>query len=93
MLPEGIILAWPAEPARSRRGRRDSRDLPAPIDRGSNTDPPGTLERGDVLRIDATFYAGQSERTNAAGTEQLRQALGAWGYDGKRCRYRMGWIR
>lgn len=80
VLPEGVILAWPAEP--TRQGEVAAIRAHLPIDRPwVEIHPPGTLEWGDVLRIDNTFYAGQSERTNAAGTEQLRHALGSWGYD------------
>ena len=80
VLPEGIVLAWPAEP--TRQGEVAAIRAHLPVDRPwIEIHPPGTLEWGDVLRIDATFYAGQSARTNAAGTEQLRQALGSWGYD------------
>jgi dimethylargininase len=80
VLPEGIILARLAEPAR--QGEVAAIRAYLPVDRPwVEIHPPGTLEWGDVLRIDDTFYAGQSARTNAAGTEQLRQALRVWGYD------------
>ena len=80
VLPEGVILAWPAEPAR--QGEVAAIRAHLPIDRPwVELHPPGTLEWGDVLRIDNTFHAGQSARTNAAGTNQLRQALRLWGYD------------
>lgn len=80
VLPEGVVLAWPAEPAR--QGEVAAMRAHLPVDRPwVEIHPPGTLEWGDVLRIDRTFYAGQSARTNAAGTEQLREALGKWGYD------------
>jgi len=78
-LPEGIVLAWPAEPAR--QGEVAAIRSHLPLDRPwVEIGPPGTLEWGDVLRIDATFYVGQSARTNGAGTEQLRQTLEPWGY-------------
>ena len=32
---------------------------------------PGTLEGGDVLKIGSTIYVGLTERTNAAGADQL----------------------
>ncbi len=41
---------------------------------------PGTLEGGDVVRIDRTLYVGDSGRTNAAGIEQLKAALAPFGY-------------
>jgi dimethylargininase len=44
-------------------------------------EPPGTLDGGDVLRVGKTVYVGLSERTNESGLEQLRDAIGACGYD------------
>ena len=41
---------------------------------------PGTLDGGDVLRIGRTLYVGQSQRSNAAGIEQLRVLLTCYGY-------------
>ncbi|MFR0355994.1 dimethylargininase [Streptomyces sediminimaris] len=41
---------------------------------------PGTLDGGDVLKIDDTLYVGRGGRTNAAGVQQLRavfEPLGA----------------
>ncbi|MFJ5260241.1 dimethylargininase [Streptomyces sp. NPDC088387] len=41
---------------------------------------PGTLEGGDVLKVDDTIYVGRGGRTNAAGVQQLRatfEPLGA----------------
>jgi len=46
-------------------------------------EPPGTIDGGDVLRIGRTVYVGQSARTNAAGTEQLRELLKAGGPAGE----------
>jgi dimethylargininase len=41
---------------------------------------PGTLDGGDVLRIGRTLYVGQSDRSNAAGINQLRKLLADYGY-------------
>lgn len=38
-------------------------------------EPPATLEGGDVLVLPHHVYVGRSDRTNAAGIEQLRAAL------------------
>jgi dimethylargininase len=41
---------------------------------------PGTLDGGDVLKIDDTIYVGRSARTNAAAVQQMRavfEPLGA----------------
>ena len=42
---------------------------------------PGTLEGGDVLRVGRTLFVGQTLRTNAHGTRQLRDALAPHGYE------------
>ncbi|MFN2277690.1 MAG: dimethylarginine dimethylaminohydrolase family protein [Candidatus Promineifilaceae bacterium] len=42
---------------------------------------PGTLDGGDVMRIDQSVYIGQSERTNEEGARQLAEILGAYGYE------------
>lgn len=44
---------------------------------------PGTLDAGDVMMVGDHFYIGLSERTNAAGAEQLQAFLAAHGYRGE----------
>ena len=41
---------------------------------------PGTLEAGDVLRIENHFYIGLSQRTNSEGAQQLSAILAQYGY-------------
>ena len=41
---------------------------------------PGTLDGGDVLKIDRTVYVGQGGRTNGDGIRQLRALLTPRGY-------------
>jgi dimethylargininase len=41
---------------------------------------PGTLDGGDVLKVGRTVYVGQSLRTNAEGTRQLREILEPVGF-------------
>jgi N-dimethylarginine dimethylaminohydrolase len=41
---------------------------------------PGTLDGGDVLKVDSTVYVGASSRTNAEGIRQLRALLTPHGY-------------
>ena len=78
LLPELVILARPAEA--SRQGEVDliRPHLPAGLAVAA-IDAPGTLEWGDVLRIDDTLYVGQSTRTNAAAAAQLRDLLAPLG--------------
>lgn len=41
---------------------------------------PGTLDGGDVLRLDRTLHVGRSSRTNDHGIEQLRSFVAPFGY-------------
>lgn len=41
---------------------------------------PGTLEGGDVLRVDRTLFVGRSGRTNAEGIRQLAEIVAPFGY-------------
>jgi dimethylargininase len=41
---------------------------------------PGTLDGGDVLRVDRTLYVGVSSRSNHAAVEQLDTLLSRFGY-------------
>ena len=42
---------------------------------------PGTLDGGDVLRVDRTLYVGMSSRTSPEGAAQLQTLLGDWNYE------------
>ena len=42
---------------------------------------PGTLDGGDVLRINRRLFVGRSSRTNDAGIDQLRAIASEHGYD------------
>jgi dimethylargininase len=43
---------------------------------------PGTLEGGDVMRVDNHFYIGLSTRTNEEGAKQLIEILVKYGFSG-----------
>jgi dimethylargininase len=43
--------------------------------------PPGTLDGGDVLRIDTRVFVGLSKRTNRQAADQLAEILGPDGFD------------
>jgi dimethylargininase len=43
---------------------------------------PGTLEGGDVMRVNDHFYIGLSRRTNIEGAEQFIKILEKYGYTG-----------
>jgi dimethylargininase len=42
--------------------------------------PPGTLDGGDLLRMDSIIFAGLSTRSNQSGIEQLRNIVTEYGY-------------
>jgi dimethylargininase len=80
MFGELAVLTSPG--AESRRGETDA--VAATL-RGLGTDtaaiePPGTLDGGDVLKIDRTVYVGRGGRTNGDGIRQLRALLGPRGW-------------
>ncbi|TES95478.1 MAG: N(G),N(G)-dimethylarginine dimethylaminohydrolase [Promethearchaeota archaeon] len=41
---------------------------------------PGTLEGGDVMKVEECYYIGLSNRTNNEGANQLKQILKRYGY-------------
>ena len=49
----------------------------------SSIGSPGTLEGGDLLRIDKVIYAGLSTRSNKSGIEQLRSIVADYGFSVK----------
>jgi len=44
------------------------------------TEAPGTLDGGDVLRVNKNVYVGLSSRSNRSGVEQLQRILAPYGY-------------
>jgi dimethylargininase len=72
VLDELAVLTRPG--AESRRGEVAAMaEALAPLRPLVRIEAPGTLDGGDVLVCDRTIFVGLSERTNAAGIEQLRQ--------------------
>jgi len=75
-----VVVTRPG--AVSRRGETDSvRDALCRHLEVRCMDAPATLDGGDVLRVGRTLYVGASERTNAAGIEQLRGLAAPHGYE------------
>jgi len=46
----------------------------------ASIEPPGTLDGGDLLRIDNVIFAGLSTRSNQSGIEQLRDIVTDYGF-------------
>jgi dimethylargininase len=79
VLDEVAVTMRPGTPARRREIESVARALAPhrPIER---LRAPGTMDGGDVLRIERTLYVGRSERTNGEGITQLRGIVEKYGY-------------
>ena len=81
ILDECAIVLAPGAESR----RREAESLSAALDphRPLLRIPPdsGTIDGGDVVRIEHTLYVGRSPRTNDAGIAQLRTLVEPLGYD------------
>lgn len=79
VLDEVAVITRPG--AASRRGEAQSmaaaleglRDI-------EHIEPPGTLDGGDVLRLDRTLYVGASSRSSGEGIAQLQRLLAPFDY-------------
>lgn len=83
VLDEVAVMTRPG--AESRRGEVDSLAAAlAPFRELRRIESPGTLEGGDVMRVEKTLYVGASARSNAEGAAQLGDILRPFGYLVKR---------
>ena len=82
ILPDCAILTNPG--AKSRKGERDGmrKVLSSHFPVVEEIHQPGTLEGGDVMKADSTFFIGISERTNPEGAKQLTEILQRNGFKG-----------
>jgi dimethylargininase len=64
--------------------RREAESLAkaiAPFRKIEHVKLPGTVEGGDVLRIEKRLFVGLTARTNEIGIEQLRKIVAPYGYE------------
>jgi len=79
VLDEVAVITRPG--AASRRGEVESMSTAlAELRDIVRIEPPGTLDGGDVLRLDRTLYVGASTRSSAEGIAQLEHLLAPFGY-------------
>lgn len=79
VVDEAALLCRPG--AVSRRGEVPAVEAAlAPLRRLERTEPPATLEGGDVLRIGRRLFVGRSSRTNDAGIVRLATFAEPLGY-------------
>ena len=79
VLDEGAVLCRLGAPSRARESELLQREIEG-LRAVSTIKAPGTLEGGDILRVDRTLFVGLSGRTNAEGVAQLRRLVEGWGY-------------
>ena len=79
VLDEVAVVTRPG--AESRRGETESMAaVLAGLRDVIHIEAPGTLDGGDVLRLDRTLYVGASARSNAEGIAQLGRLLAPFDY-------------
>ena len=82
VMPGLAVVTRPG--ADSRRGETVSMEtqLKQFFDQIEIIEAPGTVDAGDIMMVGKHFYVGLSERTDAAGAEQMIGHLRKHGYDG-----------
>lgn len=79
VLDEVAVLCRPG--AASRRPEvKGVEDALKPYRTLASIESPGTLDGGDLLRVDKIIYAGLSTRSNQSGIDQLRRIVADFGY-------------
>lgn len=79
VLDEVAVITRPGAPSR----RAETASIAAVLGKYRDLvriESPGTLDGGDVLRVERTLYVGTSSRSNASGIEQLGSLLLPFGY-------------
>lgn len=79
VLDELAIMTRPGAPSRRAEGTSVAEAL-ARVRTLEHIVEPGTLDGGDILRIDRDIYVGQSARSNSAAMAQLRELVAPHGY-------------
>ena len=78
--PEVAVITRPGAP--ERLGEIEHiRDILSDLRPLAAIEEPGTLDGGDVMRIEQTVYIGLSTRTNEEGAKQLAGILAPYGYE------------
>ncbi len=74
-----LVISSPGHPARAPEVQAVERYLSHYFAHVVRIEPPGTLDGGDVLRLENHFVIGLSERTNPLGAAQLGELIGRAG--------------
>jgi dimethylargininase len=79
VLDELTVICRPGAASREPEAKLIERELTT-LRRVFRIEAPGSLEGGDVLRVDHTLFVGKSSRTNVDGINQLRRIVASFGY-------------
>ena len=79
-LPKGAILMRPGAPSRMGEVAQMAPTLRTCYDTVAEIKGPGHIEGGDILVTGREILVGRSDRTDAAGVEELRAIVDPWGY-------------
>lgn len=74
-----VVITQPGHPARAPETAAVERQLQHHFTELRRIEPPGTLDGGDILRVEDHFVIGLSERTNPHGAAQLSEHIRAAG--------------
>lgn len=80
LLPEGALITRPGAASRAGEVTQIREVLAGFYPTLAHIEAPGTLDGGDICEAGRHFFIGLSERTNAAGAEQLAKWLAGFGY-------------
>jgi len=80
VLDECALITRPGADSRKPETRSIARAL-APYRTLLQIQSPGTVDGGDVLRLDQTLYVGLSTRTSVDAVRQMSEALAPFGYN------------
>ena len=75
-----VVITHLGAPSRRGEERKIKTILEKYFDKVLSIENPGTLEGGDVLRIENNYYVGLSNRTNREGANQFKEILKDYGY-------------
>lgn len=74
------VVSRPGAPTRTAEAKLMEPTLKKYFEHIHSIEAPGTLEGGDILQIDNTFFIGISKRTNAEGAKQLKRIVEEYGH-------------
>ena len=79
---ETAIITSPGAPSRKGETAAIKKALEEFYDNFEHINSPGTLEGGDVMRVENHLYVGLSNRTNAEGAQQFIEIIKKAGFSG-----------